>query len=323
MPLHPQAVAWMDELRVAGARPIFELPLADARQLVEDRVERIFPEAQPVAAVEDVSAGGVPVRVYRPADGEQPALLWIHGGGWVVGSVYSSDHLCRALAARSGCTVISVDYRRAPEDKFPAAVDDCWTAVNWATKQFGRVAVGGDSAGGNLAAVCALRARNVGVNLALQLLVYPITDCDFDTNSYVEWAEGTPLTRDGMRWYWQCYMPDAASSVDPEASPLRAIDVAGTAPAYVVVAECDPLRDEAEAYARRLQQAGVTVTICRYDGQIHGFFSMPGVFDEAGPAIENAAAALRVALAPASDADRRTIASARASGDVNHASREP
>lgn len=298
MPLDPQAVAWIEELRSTGARPTAELPLGEARQVVEDRVPRIFPEMQPIAAVERVSAGGVRARVYRPADGELPALVWFHGGGWVIGSVCASDHLCRALAARSGCTVVSVDYRLAPEHPFPAAVEDSWSAVAWGTEQFPRVAVGGDSAGGNLAAVCALRARDRGIDLALQLLVYPITDCALDTSSYVEWEVGTPLTRDGMRWFWQCYVPDAADAVDPDASPLRALDVTGVARAHVVVAECDPLRDEAEAYARRLEDAGVAVTLRRYDGQIHGFLSMPAVFDAAEPAIDDAAAALRAALAP-------------------------
>jgi acetyl esterase len=208
------------------------------------------------------------------------ALVYFHGGGWVLGSVITAHGVCAALAHESRYTVVSVDYRLAPEHPFPAAVEDAWAATTWVHKHGaelgapGPLAVGGDSAGGNLAAVMALRARDRGLPLAFQLLVYPVMDADLDTTSYPENAQGYWLTRAGMAWFWDQYLPDG-DRFHPDASPLRAEDVSGTPPALVITAEYDPLRDEGEAYARRLEEAGVPVTLSRYDGLIHAFHPRP------------------------------------------------
>ena len=195
--------------------------------------------------------------------------------------------------------VASVDYRMAPEHHFPAAVEDAWAAIEWAAAQdYAAMAVGGDSAGGNLAAVMALRARDRGrPRLALQLLVYPVTDHDFETESYRTNADGYVLTRDGMRWYWDHYVPDVSQRAHPEASPLRAESLKGVAPAVVLTVEYDPLRDEGEAYAERLAQAGVPVVCRRYDGLVHGAYRWPGKVDRSWQMLDDSAAALRSAFA--------------------------
>jgi acetyl esterase len=234
--------------------------------------------------------------VYRPAAGELPGLVYYHGGGWVVGSLVSHDPLCRTLAARSGCAVIAVDYRLAPEHPYPAAVEDAWAAMKWAAERFSLLAVAGDSAGGQLAASIALRARDADLPLALQVLIYPATNCGFDTRSYRDNTEGPALTAAQMRWYWAQYVQDAARADEPDCSPLRAHELARLPPALVLSAEYDPLRDEGEAYARRLDEAGVAVTLRRYEGLIHGFIRMPALITRADGAIDDVAAAVRSAL---------------------------
>ena len=264
-----------------------------------------------MAAVADRSCPGpacdVPVRVYVPVDepGPRPVLVYFHGGGWVIGDLETHDSTVRKLAAASGVTVVSVDYRLAPEDPFPAAVDDCLAAVRWVVDNAGdlgvdpsRLAVGGDSAGGNLAAVAAGRLRDDGVPVAFQLLVYPVTDGTMGLPSYDENAEGYFLTRDTMAWFWDHYV-GGEHRTNPLASPLHAPDeaLAGLPPALVITAEFDPLRDEGEAYGARLAGAGVATTTTRYDGVIHGFFQMSDMIPEGAAAIDEAAAALRGALA--------------------------
>jgi acetyl esterase len=263
---------------------------------MDEAAPGLFGEPDHVASVEDADANGVPVRVYGPADRELPGFLWLHGGGWVLGSLDSHDRLCRALAARSGCVVVAADYRLAPEDPYPAAVEDAWTATLWASRRFPALAVGGDSAGGHLAAVTSLRARDRSVPLALQVLVYPATDAGCDTPSYAEHAGVPNLTAEAMRWFWQQFCPDERRA-EPEASVLRARDLRGVAPALVVTAEYDVLRDEGEAYARRLRDEGVHVTLTRYDGQIHGFLRMPAAIERANEAIDEVAESVRTALA--------------------------
>jgi acetyl esterase len=225
-------------------------------------------------------------------------VVYYHGGGWVVGSVNDWDASVRALAVASGCDVVSVDYRLAPEHVFPAAADDAYDALAWAAGELadGRpVAVAGDSAGGNLAAVTALRARDLdGPALALQLLVYPVTDCDLDRTSYHEYdgAEFIVNRRD-MAWYWDHYAPEPADRMNPYASPLRAPDMAGLPPLYLVTAEHDPLRDEGFAYADRMRAARVPVEHRHYGSQIHGFFSFVNLLDDADKAISEAGATIR------------------------------
>jgi acetyl esterase len=249
-------------------------------------------------------AGAIPVRVYRSGEAPAPVLVFFHGGGWVVGSICSHDGVCSTLARLSGCVVVSVEYRLAPEHPFPAALDDAWAGTQWVTGhageiggQAGRLAVGGDSSGGNLAAVCALRARDAGTPLTLQLLIYPVCDADTDRKSWHEFAEGYFLTRQVMLAFWQAYVPGEGDRFHPDASPLRAADVAGVAPAFVLTAEYDVLRDEGEAYAHRLEEADVPVTLHRYDGMIHGFYRLPAMIDRANDALAESALALREAFA--------------------------
>ncbi len=306
MPLDAKVRAFLDQM--AGMPELHTLPVAEARQGLE-AMAAMQGDAEPIAAFEDRRvpgpAGDIPVRVYTPAGARPlPVLVYFHGGGWVVGSLTTHDGVCRALANRVPAIVVSVDYRLAPEHPFPAAAEDAyaataWTAANAATigGDADRIGVGGDSAGGNLAAVTALMARDRGgPRLVHQLLVYPVTDARFDTPSYVANADGYFLTRDMMRWFWNHYAARAADRENAYAAPFRAKDLAGLPPATVLTAEFDPLRDEGEAYARRLREAGVPVDLTRYDGIVHGFFGMAALFDQAEAAIDEAAGALRTAF---------------------------
>jgi acetyl esterase len=279
---------------VAGTDP------ADAekarRYMAEHRLPR--PEPPAVGSVTDRTipgpAGEIPVRVYRPGAGRSagvrpPIVVYYHGGGWVIGDLESHDGNCRALTAGAGVITMAVDYRLAPEHRYPAAANDAYAAAVWASEHAGelggdaaRLVVAGDSAGGNLAAVTALRARDSGgPPLAHQILVYPVTDVGQDTPSYRENAEGFFVTADHMRWFWGCYLGPAGDGGGPYASPLRAINLGGLPPATVLTAECDPLRDEGNAYAERLRAAGVPVTARTYPGMFHGFFGMAGRLDQA------------------------------------------
>jgi acetyl esterase/lipase len=324
MPLDPQAQAYLDRLAALGMPPVGELPVAEARAAMEATAAPLFGPTDPVGSVMDQAvpgpAGPIRMRIYEPPGDDRestrdrpiprggrdrPLLTYFHGGGWVVCSLDTHEGICRALASRTPCVVASVDYRLAPEHRFPAAVEDAWAATAWLAEHAaslgadpGRIAVGGDSAGGNLAAVVALRARDRGLPLTFQLLVYPVCDDDLDRPSYREYASGYGLTREGMRSYWDHYLgpDDRGRGSDPEASPLRAENLAGVAPALVLTAEFDPLRDEGEEYARALERAGVAVTLSRYDGLIHGFYRMPAVIDRAQLAHDESAAALRAAF---------------------------
>jgi acetyl esterase len=247
-----------------------------------------------MARVEDVKEIGV--RVYTPPNRQDSCLVYFHGGGWVVCDLETHDVVCRAIAQQSGAVVVAVDYRLAPEHKFPAAVEDAYAAVLWAVKNVSsRISVGGDSAGGNLAAVMALKCRDEGgPRLASQVLIYPVTNlAAFDTASYREFAEGYNLTRSEMDWFRDCYLARPEDGHHPHASPLLAADLRGLPPALVITAECDVLRDEGEAYARRLEQAGVPVTCTRYPGMIHPFLSMPGALTQARKAIKQVSNAIQ------------------------------
>jgi acetyl esterase/lipase len=300
MPLDPQARAFLDGLPAA---PTYDDDTLDeARQAAEEAAAGLFGPFEAVAFRDDSApgpAGPIPLRIYNPSTAASGALVYFHGGGWVRNSVATLHGVCATLAREADCIVVSVEYRRAPEHPFPAALEDAWAVTEWVARHTdevgarpGALALGGDSSGGNLAAVCARRARDAGVDLRLQVLVYPVCDADLDTPSYLEFADGYWLTRDGMRWFWDKYVP-TGDRFDPDASPLRASDLSGLAPALVITAEYDPLRDEGEEYARRLAEAGVAVTLSRYDGQIHGFFRMPARIDQAQEALAEAAAALR------------------------------
>ena len=264
---------------------------------------------QAVARVENRTIPGpaqpIPVRVYWPVTGKTlPVFVYLHGGGWVFGTIDAVDRNCRALANAAECVVVNVDYRLAPENKFPAAADDAYAVVAHIAahpEEFGadasRIAVGGDSAGGNLAAVTCLMARDRnGPRLAFQLLVYPVVDYDDDRPSTTE-NDGYLLTRASMKYFWDHYVSSPEQGRQPYASPINAQSLAGLPPAIVITAECDPLRDQGEAYAQGLEQAGVPVTLKCYAGAIHVFFQMGAVIDTGREAVTDAAAALRSALA--------------------------
>jgi acetyl esterase len=244
--------------------------------------------------------------LYLHTGGERafPLLVYFHGGGWVCGNLDVHDALCRALTNAAGCITVSVNYRLAPEYKFPAAPEDCFAATCWIAENAGsfngdptRIAVGGDSAGGNLAAVVTLMVRDRGgPKLMYQLMIYPITNYSFDTPFYQENAKGYSLTKDDMGWFWDHYLPSEDDGKHPYASPLQAQDLRNLPPAMMINAEYDPLRDEGEQYVGRLQEAGNQVTVMRYNGMIHGFFSMGAVVDQGKQAIEDVAAGLHFAF---------------------------
>jgi acetyl esterase len=309
MPLDPQARDLLDQLAAGGTAPLNALSVAEARAFMESmRALHGPPTVVPVVRDLEITGGGGPIpgRLYRPRQqGPLPLLVYFHGGGWVIGSLETHDDLCRDLARAADCAILSVDYRLAPEHRFPAAAEDCFSATTWAAanaERLGidpaRIGVGGDSAGGNLAAVVALMVRDRGGPvLRLQLLVYPVTCGRMDTPSYRDNAEGYLLTRDAMAWFWDHYVPHAADREQPYAAPLRAADLGGLPPALVLTAEYDPLRDEGETYAKRLGEAGVPTTLRRYDGQIHGFFTMGALIERARTAVAETARTLGAALA--------------------------
>jgi len=314
MALHPQAKAFLDMLAASGAPPLEQLPLSEARAVIPERINAGFPE-EPVAEVQNRTVPGpvgpIPVRVYRPAKNETlPVLIFFHGGGFVIGNLDTHDRLCRALANASGCAVISVYYRLAPENKYPAAVDDAYAVTKYVAEhaaEFGidsnRIAVGGDSAGGNLATVVCLLSRDRGgPRLKFQLMIYPLVDHFDNSPSMQEYAEGYFLTRAGMNWFMESYLPSREAGLEPSASPIYAKDLRELPPAMIVTAECDPLRDQGEAYARKLQDAGVPVELKRYDGMIHVFMQFAAVLDTAKVAKKDIAAALREALGVAASA---------------------
>jgi acetyl esterase len=275
--LDAQAAAFLE--MAADQPPLEGLSADEARELMRGAIP-LFGEPVELAYVGDATAAGVPVRVYRPeAEGALPAIVHLHGGGWVLGDLDTHDTLCRDLAAESGCAVVAVDYRLAPEHPFPAALEDSLAAVR-AVDELGldadRVAVYGDSAGGGLAAVIARELRGA---LRHQALVYPVCDGRVGaTDSYVRYADGYFMTAADMSWFLNNYAA-GVDPTDPRLSPLAAEDVSGAAPATIVLAECDPLRDEGVAYARRLEAAGVEVELREYPGQVHPFVLLAGVID--------------------------------------------
>ena len=309
MPLDPQAKAFLDQMASMGGLALHALPVPEARALMQAMAGMSATIDLPIASVEDRTipgpGGSIPVRLYTPEGrGAHPLLLYFHGGGWVLGGLDTHDTVCRELAHGAGCAVMSVDYRLAPEHQFPAAPDDCYAALVWAATNAAaigvdatRIAVGGDSAGGNLTCVTALQARDKGgPRLCFQLPVYPVTNHSLDTPSYRENAKGYLLETESMAWFWGHYLPSDRDGEHPYASPLRATDFRDLPPALVITAEFDPLRDEGEAYGKRLQEAGVPTELRRYDGMIHGFFGMSAIMDQAKAAIADASTALRRAF---------------------------
>lgn len=304
MPIDPQIQTLLD--MGTGVPATNTLTVAAARAQYEARVALMAQPAE-IAAVEERTVAGpdgpLRLRIYRPhGTGPFPLLVFFHGSGFVLCSLDTHDGMCRNLCAGAGCVVVSVDYRLAPEHKFPAPLDDCVFATRWAIQHAGelsadggRVALAGDSAGGNLAAATALRVRDEGGPALLgQLLIYPVTDYyTAGTRSYRDNAEGYGLTRDTMIWFWDHYLADPADAANPYASPLRAANFAGLPPALVVTAEFDPLCDEGEDYAERLRAAGVPARTSRWDGMNHGFYFWVGIVDKAGAAMAESCAWLR------------------------------
>mgnify|MGYP000902548241 FL=1 len=273
MTLDPQIAGIIEQLD-SGFPAVHTMTGAQARAVIKSRL--VAPaEPEPVADVRNDTVDGVPVRIYRPEGSDLPVLVYAHGGGFVFCDLDTHDGLCRALANLVPAVVVSVDYRLAPEHRWPTAAEDVYTVARWAARDGGRVLISGDSAGGNLAAVTALMARDRGgPDLAGQVLLYPIIAADFDTESHRLFGRGYYNPTPALQWYWDQYVPAADDRTHPYASPLRA-DLRGLPPAVVVAAGCDPLRDEGLAYADALERTGVPTTVLPYDGGIHGFMTMP------------------------------------------------
>jgi acetyl esterase len=301
--LTPEIQAVLDEMNAAPGPPAHELAVAEARAAHSAEAARLCGDGEPVAEVRDVSADGVPVRIFRPeGEGPLPIVVYLHGGGWMMGTLDSYDSLLRALANASGALVAAVDYRLAPEHRYPTALEDSLAAIRWSVAHAGelggdggRLALAGDSAGGNLAAVAARRLRGE-LPVGLQVLVYPVTDAVFDTASYRTYDAGHGLSGASMQRFWRFYL-DGADPAHPDASPRRSADLAGVAPAFVLTAEEDVLRDEGEAYAAALSDAGVPTELVRWPGTIHGFIRWLAVTPAARDAIDAVGGRLRRALA--------------------------
>lgn len=309
MALNPQLKAYLDSLEALGAPPLHTVPIAAARKMYDKGAELTRGTPPEPAAIEAISLPGpegmLDARVYRPSEKSGlPILVFFHGGGFTVGSLDSHDSVCRALCVEAHCLVLSVDYRLAPEHKYPAAVEDAWAATCWAVNNArtlggdpDRVAVGGDSAGGNLAAVVCLMAREANdPQLSYQLLIYPGIDMTCSLPSHTAFADGYRLTRELITWFYQAYFSTDDDVTHWQASPINAHSLAGLPPAYILSAGYDPLQDENKSYAYKLEGAGVPVTYRHYDDMIHGFYTMPGALDRAREAISDSARALRAAF---------------------------
>lgn len=310
MPLDPGAQRVRDLIREAGRPPLHTLTPAEARAVSAASRPVLQPDPPPVALVEDLAcpgpAGAIRLRRYRGLGTDPaaalPCLLFLHGGGWVIGDLDSHDQVCRALANYLGACVIAVDYRLAPEQVFPAAVEDCADALRFVAAQaptlgidVARIAVGGDSAGGNLAAVLALMGRDGAVPApGFQMLLYPVTDLAANTQSYLRCIEGYPLTSATMRWFIDHYAPEAAQRIDWRGSPARAASLAGLPPAFVMTCGHDPLADEGIAYAKRLDEEGVCVTHLHVADQMHAYLTMGRFIPASDLTLRQAAAALRL-----------------------------
>ena len=310
--LNPHTEALINLFKSMNRPELCDLPVEMARTVYRDG--RLFTQPEPpeVGETRDFSipgpGGSLAMRSYRPIDakpdGLLPTLVFYHGGGWTIGDLDTHDVLCRQLCNQSGCSVFAVDYRMGPEHKFPAAVDDCWAATRWVAEQASslkidpsRIAVGGDSAGGNLAAVMALMARDAGFTaVKLQLLIYPVTELAERLPSRRANGVGYLLTSRNMNWFVNHYVRHPDDHLDWRASPLLARSVSGVAPALVLTAGFDPLVDEGKAYAERLIREGVKTEYTCYDGQVHGFITMSKVIPQASEAVSQCAQALKTAL---------------------------
>ena len=305
MPLHPQAQAFVETLAASDAPSWHEMSPTEGREVFASLVD-LFAVGPDLAEVADRGgADDVPIRIYSSGGRDaRPALIYFHGGGWVLGDLSTHDGLCRRLAAESGCVVVAVDYRRSPENRHPAAMTDCYSVTELVAKEaasFGvdptRLAVGGDSAGGSLAlGVSRMALERGGPAIQLQLLIYPVVEAEFETTSYLDYAEGYGLTRETMKWFWEQYLGDSGEHSDPFVAPSRAASLARLPKTHIVTAEYDVLRDEGEALARRLSEEGVEATLRRYDGMLHGFVHFSQLFDMGKEAVSDMSAVVRSAL---------------------------
>ena len=306
MPLHPQAAVFLDQLARLNSPSMEELPIGLTRRalLLGSEVKLAPADLAKIETktIPGPDGGELRVRIYWPhGTGPFGACLYFHGGGWVLNDIDTHDDVARRLTEASGCVFVSVDYRLSPEHKYPAAIEDGYAALQWVHEHAtelnvdsARVAVCGDSAGGNIAAVLCLMSRDRGgPPIAFQALIYPITDCDFDRPSYRDNADGYFLTAKQMKWFWNHYVSSPEQMLEPYASPIRAASLRGLPPALIQTAEFDPLRDEGEAYADALRDAGVPVMRHRYDGLIHAFVKRVDQFDAALEAIREVGDALR------------------------------
>jgi len=317
VPIDPQVAELLAKLKAIGGSDYWELTPDAARDNHNTNSTKLDYLPESVFAVEDISITSaeltIPLRLYTPFEttADLPVLVWLHGGGHVIGNLNSYDSLCRQLALRCECIVVSVEYRLAPEHKFPAAIDDSFAALQWVREHVSkmggdahRIAVGGDSAGGNLAAACALLARDCnGPPLVFQLLIYPATASHPDSASHLEMAEGYFLSRKTIHWFNEHYLRSEQDRQDFRYAPLIAADVSNLPPALVIVGEYDPLRDEGIAYAKRLREAGNQVQLTLYNGMIHAFFSLSRIIDKAEQAMSEVSNALKQAFSVNDDSD--------------------
>lgn len=309
MTLDPQAKRVLEQMEKSGVPPLHTMSPQEARSVYS--AMRLTSDDEPVGSVEERNIAGphgdIPIRIYKPVQSTNeklPILVFYHGGGWVIGNLDTHDNVCRILTNQANCIVVSVDYRLAPEHKFPVAVDDAFAALQWVAQHAGeiggdadKIAVGGDSAGGNLATVMTIIAKEKrGPKLVYQLLIYPSTGVGH-TKSYDENGEGYYLTKDLMAWFRKHYMNSPEDANDPYFSPYLYDDVHDLPPAFVMTAEYDPLRDDGKAYADKLKSAGVDVQYIEYEGMIHGFVTLANVIDTGKTALEDAAYALKEAFA--------------------------
>ena len=295
MPLHPQAQEFLQSIAALGRPAWQDLPPHESRRLFQE-FALSFAKGPEMASVSDANFNGVPARIYRPSHKKDlPVVVYFHGGGWVIGNLETHDSLCRLLAAETKVVVIAVDYRLAPESKYPAAVEDACNAVTFVGENAtqlsidaDRIMVAGDSAGGNLAAAVSLSAEKSSVSLVGQVLIYPVIERNFNTQSYEAFAAGYGLTRETMRWFWKQY----ADGLDAPYADLSSADLAGAPPTHVITAEYDVLRDEGEAFAARLLEAGVRTSLKRYAGMLHAFVHYNTIFDDGRQAVADIAAAV-------------------------------
>ena len=307
MPVHPQVVHYLEQLANYDVPSFDEMTPELIRSTLTPSPEPHIPAKLIEDLTLSINEAEIPVRIYTPADREEvsasnyPALVYFHGGGWVMGTLDAYDGLCQDLAGSAGCKIISVDYRMAPEFPYPVPFEDAYAATEWISSNAhtleidqNRIAVGGDSAGGNLATAVALKARqSKNLNLVYQMLVYPVTNFQFDSESYQKYGSNYFLTKRAMEWFWDQYLPDESAGREVYASPLRCKDLSGLPDALVITAGYDPLYSEAVQYAEQMRQSGIQIEHINYEDMIHGFFRRSDLYDRAFESVQMAGQKLK------------------------------